>query len=98
MELVEDAATFSAVHGILLRPLGGVAAPEELVQVYRKWPGMDFGSVYPRWTRGLPNRPGRVCRGPRAGRYSTRIVAMRCGASGSTSTVKVRVSPEGSTR
>ncbi|HVS64185.1 MAG TPA: ABC transporter permease [Thermoanaerobaculia bacterium] len=40
-----NAATFSAVHGILLRPLGGVAAPEELVQVYRQWPGMDYGSV-----------------------------------------------------
>lgn len=40
-----NAATFSTVNGILLRPLDGVEAPEELVQIYRHWPGMDFGSV-----------------------------------------------------
>jgi predicted permease len=40
-----NAATFSAVHGILLRPLGGVQDPQELVQIYRSWPGMDWGSV-----------------------------------------------------
>ncbi|MDH3735007.1 MAG: ABC transporter permease [Gemmatimonadota bacterium] len=40
-----NAATFSAVTGILLRPLGGTEAPDELVQVYRQWPGMDYGSV-----------------------------------------------------
>ena len=28
-----NAATFSAVHGILLRPLGGADSPEELVQI-----------------------------------------------------------------
>ena len=39
-----NAATFSAVHGLLLRPLGGVAEPERLVQVYRQWPGIDYGS------------------------------------------------------
>lgn len=39
-----NAATFSAVNGILLRPLDGVTAPEELVQLYRHWPGMEFGS------------------------------------------------------
>ncbi len=39
-----NAATFSAVHGLLLRPLGGVAGPEELVQVYRQWPGIAYGS------------------------------------------------------
>ncbi len=39
-----NAATFSAIHGLLLRPLGGVSAPEELVQVYRQWPGIDYGS------------------------------------------------------
>ncbi|MEZ4416198.1 MAG: ABC transporter permease [Gemmatimonadota bacterium] len=39
-----NAATFSAVRGILLRPLGGTENPEELVQLYRKWPGMDYGS------------------------------------------------------
>ncbi len=39
-----NAATFSAIHGLLLRPLGGVAGPEELVQLYRQWPGIDYGS------------------------------------------------------
>ena len=39
-----NAATFSAVHGILLRPLPGAERPEELVQVYREWPGIEFGS------------------------------------------------------
>jgi len=40
-----NAATFSAVHGILLRPLPGAEHPEELVQVYREWAGIEFGSV-----------------------------------------------------
>jgi hypothetical protein len=40
-----NAATFSAIHGLLLRPLDGVSEPEELVQVYRKWPGIDYGSI-----------------------------------------------------
>ncbi|MDX1393269.1 MAG: ABC transporter permease [Gemmatimonadota bacterium] len=40
-----NAATFSAVTGILLRPLGGAENPDELVQVYRAWPGMDYGST-----------------------------------------------------
>ncbi len=39
-----NAATFSAVHGLLLRPLSGTAEPEELVQVYRRWPGIEYGS------------------------------------------------------
>ena len=39
-----NAATFSAVSGLLLRPLAGAHQPSELVQMYRQWPGMDFGS------------------------------------------------------
>lgn len=39
-----NAATFSAIHGILLRPLAGAHAPDELVQLYRQWPGIEFGS------------------------------------------------------
>jgi predicted permease len=39
-----NAATFSAVHGLLLRPLPGAEAPEELVQLYREYPGIEFGS------------------------------------------------------
>jgi len=40
-----NAATFSTVNGILLRPLDGTEAPEELVQIYRRWAGIEFGSV-----------------------------------------------------
>ena len=39
-----NAATFSAVDAILLKPLQGAAEPERLVQLYRSWPGMDYGS------------------------------------------------------
>ncbi|MEM1180186.1 MAG: ABC transporter permease [Acidobacteriota bacterium] len=39
-----NSATFSAVHGLLIRPPGGVSNPDELVQVYRKWPGLDYGA------------------------------------------------------
>jgi predicted permease len=39
-----NAATFSAVDGLLLRPLPGTHQPEELVQVYRRWPGIEYGS------------------------------------------------------
>jgi len=39
-----NAATFSAVRGLLLKPLSGTEAPERLVQLYRRWPGMDYGS------------------------------------------------------
>lgn len=39
-----NAATFSAVHGLLLSPLPGTEDPDELVLVYREWPGIEFGS------------------------------------------------------
>ncbi len=39
-----NAAVFSGVEAILLRPLPGVRAPHELVQLYRQWPGLDYGS------------------------------------------------------
>jgi len=39
-----NAATFSAVHGILLRPLPGAEDPDELVQIYRQWSGIEYGS------------------------------------------------------
>ncbi len=39
-----NAATFSAVSGILMRPLSGAENPDELVQIYRQWPGMEFGA------------------------------------------------------
>ena len=39
-----NAATFSAVYGLLLRPLDGVREPDRLVQLFRHWPGMEYGS------------------------------------------------------
>lgn len=53
-----NAATFSAVHGILLRPLPGTEAPEELVQIYREWPGIEFGSVSIPHYQDLRDRTG----------------------------------------
>ncbi len=40
-----NAATFSAVHGLLLSPLPGTEDPDELVLIYREWPGIEYGSV-----------------------------------------------------
>ena len=39
-----NAATFSTVNGLLFRPLDGADHPEELVQLYRQWPGLEYGS------------------------------------------------------
>ncbi len=39
-----NTATFSVVNGILLRPLVGAESPDELVQIYRRWPGTEYGS------------------------------------------------------
>ncbi|KPJ83855.1 MAG: hypothetical protein AMS19_02950 [Gemmatimonas sp. SG8_23] len=40
-----NAATFSTVYGLLLSPLPGTEDPDELVQIYREWPGIEYGSV-----------------------------------------------------
>lgn len=40
-----NSAVFSAVDALLLRPLPGVRSPNEIVQLYRSWPGdMKYGS------------------------------------------------------
>ena len=40
-----NTAVFSAIDALLLRPLPGVRAPNEIVQLYRSWPGdMKYGS------------------------------------------------------
>lgn len=39
-----NVATFSTVHSLLLRPLPGAEDPQELVQLYRAWPGLEYGS------------------------------------------------------
>jgi len=55
-----NAATFSAIHGILLRPLPGTDHPEELVQVYREWAGIEFGSVSIPHYQDIRDRTGDV--------------------------------------
>lgn len=55
-----NAATFSAVRSILLRPLQGVEAPDELVQIYRTWPGLEYGSVSIPHYQDLRDRTGDV--------------------------------------
>jgi len=39
-----NTAVFSAVYELVMKPLPGVRAPDELVQVYRSWPGIQYGS------------------------------------------------------
>jgi predicted permease len=39
-----NTAVFSAVYDLVLKPLPGVQEPDRLVQVYRSWPGIEFGS------------------------------------------------------
>ena len=53
-----NTATFSAVRGLLLRPLDGARDPDQLVQIYRKWPGMDYGSVSVPHYQDLRDRSG----------------------------------------
>ncbi|MEX2526567.1 MAG: ABC transporter permease [Gemmatimonadota bacterium] len=53
-----NAAAFSAIHGILLRPLAGAADSHQLVQIYRSWPGMEFGSVSIPHYQDLRDRAG----------------------------------------
>jgi hypothetical protein len=39
-----NTAVFSVIDGLLLRPLPGTRAPDELVQLYRTYRGEQFGS------------------------------------------------------
>ncbi|NJD19761.1 MAG: ABC transporter permease [Gemmatimonadetes bacterium] len=55
-----NAATFSAVNSILLRPLPGARDPDRLVQLYRKWPGLDYGSNSIPHFQDLRDRSGDV--------------------------------------
>jgi predicted permease len=55
-----NAATFSAVHGLLLRPLAGTAEPEELVQIYRRWPGIEYGSNSIPHYQDVRDRSGKI--------------------------------------
>lgn len=41
-----NTAVYAAVEAMVFRPLPGVRAPEQLVQLYRTWPGgLDYGST-----------------------------------------------------
>ena len=40
-----NTAVFSAIDAMLLRPIPGVRRASEIVQLYRKWPGLDYGST-----------------------------------------------------
>src|SRR5512143_2824153 len=51
-----NTAVFSAIESLLLRPLPGVREPNEIVQVYRRWPGIDFGSISPMNWRDVQER------------------------------------------
>ncbi len=55
-----NAATFSTVNGILLRPLPGATDPDQLVQIYRRWPGLDYGSNSIPHFQDLRDRSGDV--------------------------------------
>src|SRR5262245_12535611 len=39
-----NTTVFAAVEALLLRPLPGTTRPDRLVQVYRTWPSMQWGS------------------------------------------------------
>ncbi len=58
-----NTAVFSVVHALLLRPLPGVAAPDRLVQVYRTFPGEQFGSLSIPDTYDIRERAAQAFRG-----------------------------------
>ncbi|MFN8570791.1 MAG: ABC transporter permease [Gemmatimonadaceae bacterium] len=51
-----NTAVFSTIDALLLRPLPGTFEPDRLVQLYRKYPGMDYGSNSPPGWRDLQER------------------------------------------
>lgn len=53
-----NAATFSTVHSLLLRPLPGAESPDRLVQLYREWPGIEFGANSPLHYQDVRDRSG----------------------------------------
>ncbi len=55
-----NAASFSAVKALLLDPLPGVERPERLVQLYRSWPGLTYGSTSIPHYRDLRDRTDEV--------------------------------------
>jgi predicted permease len=51
-----NTAVFSVIDALLLRPLPGVRQSEEIVQVFRTWPGIEYGSSSPMNMRDLQER------------------------------------------
>ncbi len=64
-----NAAVFSAVHALLLRPLPGVHEPERLVQFYREWPGIPYGSNSIPHFQDMRDRTGDVFEGAAASTF-----------------------------
>jgi predicted permease len=66
-----NAAVFSAVDALLLRPLPGVARSNDLVQLYRAFPGETFGSLSVPDIFDLRERTGDVFEGLAAWTFAT---------------------------
>jgi predicted permease len=71
-----NAATFSAVRGLLLKPLSGTERPERLVQLYRMWPGLDFGSNSIPHYQDLRDRTGEVFSDVGAWSFATMAISV----------------------
>ncbi|MGQ0647197.1 MAG: ABC transporter permease [Gemmatimonadaceae bacterium] len=55
-----NTAVFSVIDALLLRPMPGARASEELVQIYRSWPGIEFASSSPMNFRDVQERTTEV--------------------------------------
>ena len=55
-----NATTFSTVKGLLLEPISGVDQPDELLQLYRQWAGIEYGSNSIPHYQDLRDRSGDV--------------------------------------
>jgi predicted permease len=64
-----NTAVFSAVHGLLFRPLPGVVEPDRLVQVYRSHPAIGYGSNSIPHFHDVRERSGDVFAGVAAWRF-----------------------------
>jgi predicted permease len=71
-----NTAVFSVIDALLLRPLPGARASEELVQVYRSWPGIEFASSSPMNFRDVQERAKDVFRDVAAWGYVPLSIAV----------------------
>jgi hypothetical protein len=55
-----NTATFTAVRGTLVTPLPGAEEPDRLVQMYRVWPGIEFGWTSIPHDQDIRDRSGEV--------------------------------------